>query len=241
MLTRLPGRVSEVKVNPHDRIFIIAIVLNSGNSAVETKTGLALTVSEVEQCSTKDSDTEIGKHDDERSNHPTRQFIPVSPARSKIKDADQSMGLLEKLVTSQSDGPACAENVQKGNHYLSNNAPDNVLLLDECSISLWLRLVESSFDECPNQSMQERLDENDSTGPTMQKVEMLVWNTSDERQNAFARAKRNGKWRQGISQCANTITPTSEASSDRFQVRMTFGGCDPSLVSHTNETVVKSA
>lgn len=147
------------------------------------------------------------------------------------------MSFLEKLVASPSDGPAGAEDVQEGDHYLGNNAPDNVFLFDESGISFWLRLVKSSFDKCPDQSMQKRLDEDDSTGPPMQEVEVLVWDTSDERQDTFTRAKSNCKRRQSISQRANTITPASKAGSDRFQMRVALSWGNPSFVSHANETV----
>jgi hypothetical protein len=121
---------------------------------------------------------------------------------------------------------------------LSNNAPDNVLLLDEGRVNIRLRLVEPPFDKCPNQSMQERLDENDSTDPAMQKVEVLVRNTGDERQDTFTRAKSDCERCQCISKGSNTIAPTSEAGSDRLQIRMALGGRDPGLVSDTDETVL---
>ena len=105
----------------------------------------------------------------------------MSPTGSKIKYADQSVGLLEELVSSQSNGPAGAENVQERNHDLSNNSPHDVLLPDKGGIGLWLRLVESPFYERPDKSMQERLNEDDSTSPAMQKVEVLIWDAGDER------------------------------------------------------------
>ena len=195
----------------------------------------------MKQRSPQESDAEIGKYDDERSNHPTCQFIPMSPTCSEIKYANQRVGLLEELVSSQPNSPTGAENVQKRNHDLRNNAPDNVLLFYESGVSLWLWLVESAFHKCPDQSMQERLDENDSTGPAMQKVEVLVWDTGDKRQDAFTRAKGNGEWCQGISQSPNTIAPTTEACSDCFQFGMLFGRRDPGLVSDTDEAVLESA
>jgi len=123
----------------------------------------------------------------------------MAPTRSKVKYTNQSMGLFEKLVSGPPNSPAGAENVQKGNHDLSNNPPDNVLLLDESGVSLGLRLVESSFNKRPDQSMQERLDEDDSTNPAMQKVEVLVWDAGDERQNALARTKSDRERCQCIS------------------------------------------
>ena len=105
----------------------------------------------------------------------------MCPTRAKIKYADQSMGLFEEFVSGHSNGPAGAENVQKGNHDLSNDTPYNVLLLDECGISLRLRLVESPFYKRPNQSMQERLNENYATGPAMQEIKVLVRDAGDER------------------------------------------------------------
>ena len=165
----------------------------------------------------------------------------MSPTCSKIKYTNQRMCLLEEFVSSQSNSPASAENVQKGNHDLRNNAPDNVLLFYESGVSLWLWLVESAFHKCPDQSMQERLDENDSTGPAMQKIEVLVWDTRDERQDAFARAKSNGERCQSISQSSNTIAPASEACPDCLQFRMLFGRRDPGLVSDTDEAVLESA
>lgn len=146
VLTRFPGGVLEVKVDTHDGIFVIAVVLHSSIRAVEAQTRLTLVVTHVKQSSPKEPDAKIGKYDDERSNHPASQFIPVSPTSSKIEYANQSMSLLEKLVSSQSNSPAGTENIQKGNHDLRNNTPDNVLLLDECGISLRLGLVESAFD-----------------------------------------------------------------------------------------------
>ena len=105
----------------------------------------------------------------------------MCPTRAKIKYADQSMSLFEEFVSGHSNGPAGAENVQKGNHDLSNNAPNNVLLPDEGGISLRLRLVESPFYKRPDQSMQKRLNENDATGPAMQEIEVLVRDAGNER------------------------------------------------------------
>ena len=123
----------------------------------------------------------------------------MSPTRSQVKYTNQSMRLLEELVSGPSNSPAGAKDVQKRNHDLSNDPPDNVLLLDESGVSLGLRLVESAFNKRPDQSMQERLDEDDSTNPAMQEVEMLVWDAGDERQDALARTKSDCERCQGIS------------------------------------------
>ena len=151
------------------------------------------------------------------------------------------MCLLEELISGQANSPASAEDVQEGDHDLGDDSPNDVLLLDESRVGFRLRLIESSFDQCPDQSVQEGLDENDTASPSMQEVEMLVRDTSDQGQDAFTRAECYCQWCQGIGQRADTITPASEACSDCLEFRVVFGRRDPSLVGNSDETVHKSA
>lgn len=53
----------------------------------------------------------------------------------------------------------------------------------------------------------------------MQKVEALVRNSRDDREDRFARRKHDRKWSQGISEGANTIRPDAETGSDLRQAR----------------------
>jgi hypothetical protein len=97
------------------------------------------------------------------------------------------MGLFEKLVPCKRNDPSQTENIQKCDEKHGNAAPDNIGLVDEIFECGRLGLVETAFDECPSQRVEERLNENDSSQPAVQKVEGLVRNASDKSENRLSR------------------------------------------------------
>ena len=51
----------------------------------------------------------------------------MTPAGANVQDTDEDVRLLEEFVAGPLDGPAGAEDVEKGNEELSNYTKDDVL------------------------------------------------------------------------------------------------------------------
>lgn len=161
----------------------------------------------------------------------------MTPACAKVKDSDESVGLFEELITRPSNCPAGAEDIKKCDHDLGNNTPDDVLLCDELDIRRWLRLVETAFNQSPDQCVKERLDKDNPPRPSVQEVKMLVRNAGDQRQDAFSGTQSYSERGESVSQSTNTVTPASEACPDTVQIWIAFDRGNPSFVGDTDQTI----
>jgi hypothetical protein len=88
--------------------------------------------------------------------------------------------------------------------------------------------------------MNDRLHEYDAATPSMQEVEVLVWNAGDECENALAGAEQNGERREGVGQGTDTIGEAAQASPS-IMVGSALDGCYPCLVDDANKPGNRSA
>lgn len=83
-------------------------------------------------------------------------------------------------MTSPSDDTLQAEYVQKCDEHHRDNAPYYIRLFNKVLVDARLWLVEATLNQCPSQSVDKGLDENNPTEPSVQEIKGLVWNASDQ-------------------------------------------------------------
>lgn len=140
----------------------------------ESEPLVAALVSSVNEAHAEKTAASVNEEKPNARNHPACKLGPVSPTGSKVQSCDDIMGLPEKLIASPLNDSLDAENVQESNKQHSDNSEDDVLLCNELRESGRLRLVELSFDDRPTEGMQEGLNEDNPTGPSVEEVVMVV-------------------------------------------------------------------
>lgn len=110
----------------------------------------------------------------------------MSPASTNVYHGKYIMRLLEEFISRDLDDCAQAQCPQQEDQYESYHSPDHVQLLDKIVPYFGLRLVELRFDNAPSQGVENGLDEDDTASPSMEEVERLVRDTSDQCQDGFS-------------------------------------------------------
>ena len=101
---------------------------------------------------------------------------------ANVQNRHDEVRLAEELVPCPADDRSQAEDEKEGDETLRNDAPDHVLLFNPVHINLRLRLVQETFNDSPDDTVNERLNQNDSARPAVQKVEALIGYTSEHTQ-----------------------------------------------------------
>ena len=96
------------------------------------------------------------------------------------------MCLSEELVASEFDHGRQAEDEQEDDEYKCYYSPDHIKLRDEVFPDRWLWLIQLCFNQTPSEGVEHGLEEDDAASPAMEKVERLVWNSSEHGQNRFS-------------------------------------------------------
>lgn len=113
---------------------------------------------------------------------------------------------------------------------------DYVLLRNKLGIDFWLRLVELRFDYGPAQGVENGLDENDVSKPTVQEIEVLIGDTGKQGEQAFAVGEKDGEWCQSVSKGADAVAEAAETGA-RVVESGIGDGSHPGLVCYAAKTV----
>ena len=159
----------------------------------------------------------------------------MTPTGAQVKKCSHIVHPLEYFIACPADCPACAQNVQDSDHQLGNDTKDDVLLFDEAFVDRRLRAVQVTFDDSPSQSMQKRLEKYDATSPAVEKVEVLIRDSGDQREDRLSSGKNDSERCQGVSHGSNTICKASEACSSVVDSRMSLDWSNPGFVDDSNE------
>lgn len=129
----------------------------------------------------------------------------MAPACANVEYCNGGVCHFEELISSPLDHTLGAEDSQEEYEEQRNTAKDHVKLADPSSVDFWLRLVKLSFDNCPADGVDDGLHKDDAAAPSVQEVEVLIRNASDEGKNALTGAEKDSDGRESISEGAYTI------------------------------------
>lgn len=87
------------------------------------------------------------------------------------------------------------------------------MLANEVAVLLRLGLVKIRLHDRPADGMEDRLDIDHSTRPSVEEIEVLIWDTSDQGQDTFATGQGNRQWSQGVREDSNTVREATDATS----------------------------
>lgn len=159
----------------------------------------------------------------------------MTPAGADIEDCNKRVSDLKELVASPSDSALSAEDGQETDEQKRDTTKDCVELVQPLCIDLWLRLVELSLDDRPADRVDDRLDENDSSCPSMQEVEVLVWNPGEHCEDTLTCAEQHRERRKSIRENTDTVGESSQPTA-RVVVVGVFDRSDPCLINDANES-----
>ena len=163
------------------------------------------------------------------------ELFPVTPASANVKHGQDVMCLAKEFVAGKSDGPRCGKGNKQKEEEHCNACPDHVRLDEQVPRDLWLRLVEPCLDKDPSQRVQGSLCEDDVSEPSVEEVEALVRQPSDERQDGLSARQHDGERRERVSEDAHTIRPGTESCARVVDAGRVLDWCNPFSVNHSHE------